>query len=99
MKWYRRRETYLIAGIVFGILIMVFPAVINFSMGPISPFYIESIREEVFGAQAITTPIDALWELIWLSLPAIFIVIVIYWAIGRRRRWAGYDEAVKWARR
>jgi hypothetical protein len=43
--------------------------------------------------------LDVLLELVWLSLPALFITIAIYWAVTRRRRWAGSDEAVKWSRR
>ena len=97
-KWYQRREVYLIAGIVLGITLMALPALTHRAYGPVSPFVAE-YSEPTFGRAELSTPIDALVELFWLVLPAIFFVIALYWIVGRRRRWAGHDSAVKWSRR
>lgn len=98
-KWYRRRELYLVAGIVVGISIMIVPALVHTTMGPTSPFGAVVSPPDRFESQIIMTPVDLIAEFIWLTLPAIFLILAIYWIFGRRSRWAGYDEAVKWARR
>ena len=78
---------------------MLLPALLHNIMGPVSPFNQELLDPHVFSAQTISNPIDALYEFIWLALPAIFVILVIYWIAGRRTRWSGYDDAVKWTRR
>ncbi|MFX0167847.1 MAG: hypothetical protein ACFE89_09055 [Candidatus Hodarchaeota archaeon] len=97
-KWYQRREVYLIAGIAIGITLMMMPAITHLALGPTSPF-LEDNREWFVSGETIASPIDAATELLWIALPAIFFVVALYWIVGRRRRWAGYDSAVKWSRR
>lgn len=99
-KWNRRREFYLIAGLVVGICLMITPALFHASTGflsPMGPPYAWS-EPEVFGG-GIINPLDAIIELFWLVVPIIFLIIVLYVLGGRRTRWAGYDEAVKLTRR
>ena len=95
----RRRELYLIAGLVVGICLMITPALFHVSMGTFSPIRTTWSDPEVFGTGAIVTPLDVIIELFWLVVPIIFLIIVLYILGGRRTRWAGYDEAVKLTRR
>jgi uncharacterized membrane protein len=95
----RRRELYLIAGLVVGICLMITPALFHASMGSLSPFMPSYIDSEVFESQTIPTPLDAIIELLWLVVPIILLIIILYILGGRRTRWAGYDEAVKLTRR
>lgn len=78
---------------------MLFPALVHNMMGPASPFLIGLTDTGILSSEAIHSPFDAILEFIWLALPAIFVILVIYWIVGRRTRWSGYDEAVKWTRR
>ena len=94
----RRREFYLIAGLVVGICLMITPALFHVSMGTFSPIMFTWSEREVFGG-GILNPIDVIFELFWLVVPIIFLIIVLYILGGRRTRWAGYDEAVKLPRR
>ncbi|MDO8055965.1 MAG: hypothetical protein Q6361_03820 [Candidatus Hermodarchaeota archaeon] len=97
-KWYRRRELYLIAGIAFGITLMALPALTHLLLGPVSPFE----RADFYfvpSGELIYSPFDVLIEIFWITLPAIFFIIALYWIIVRRRRWAGHETAVKWSRR
>lgn len=98
-KWNRRRELYLIAGLVVGIFLMITPALFHASMGTFSPPPSSWSGSEVFGSGTIVTPLDVIIELFWLVIPIIFLIIVLYVLGGRRTRWAGYDEAVKLIRR
>ena len=68
-------------------------------MGPVSPFNRVLIEPDVYSSLTILSPYDAIVELVWLGLPAIFVILVLYWVVGRRTRWSGYDDAVKWTRR
>ena len=95
----RRREIYLVAGIFFGIAVMMLPFLVHSTMGPASPFAREHVPSDVYGAQTTLSTYDALAEIAWLALPAIFVILVLYWVAGRRTRWSGYDDAVKWSRR
>jgi hypothetical protein len=96
----RRRELYLIAGLVVGICLMITPALFHASMGSFSPIRTPPAwsEPEVFGS-GIITPLDVIIELFWLVVPIIFLIIILYILGGRRTRWAGYDEAVKLPRR
>ncbi len=78
---------------------MIIPALVHTLMGPTSPFGFSTAVPTFTEATAIISPLDLVYELILLAIPAIFIVIVIYWIAGRRSSWAGYNEAVKWTRR
>ena len=78
---------------------MMLPFLVHSTMGPASPFTREQYTSDVFEAQIILSPYDALVEIAWLALPAIFVILVLYWVAGRRTRWSGYNDAVKWARR
>ena len=95
----RRRELYLIAGLVVGISLMITPALFHASMGTFSPPPSSWSGHEVLGSGTIVTPLDVIIELFWLVAPIIFLIIVLYVLGGRRTRWAGYDEAVKLTRR
>ena len=68
-------------------------------MGPVSPFNRVLIEPDVYSSLTILSPYDVIVELVWLGLPAIFVILVLYWVVGRRTRWSGYDDAVKWTRR
>jgi len=96
----RRRELYLIAGLVVGICLMITPALFHASMGFFSPIRLLPAwsEPEVFGS-GIIGPLDVIIELFWLVVPIIFLIIVLYVLGGRRTRWAGYDEAIKLTRR
>jgi hypothetical protein len=78
---------------------MLLPWLVHIMMGPVSPFLHGLTDMEILSAQAISSPLDAVYEFIWLALPAIFVILVLYWVAGRRTRWSGYDDAVKWTRR
>lgn len=95
----RRRELYLIAGLVVGICLMITPALFHTSMGSLSPFMRVIWEGDVFASQIIVSPLDVIIELFWLVVPIIFLIIVLYILGGRRKRWAGYDEAIKLTRR
>ena len=95
----RRREVYLVTGIAIGIAVMILPALVHTMMGSASPFLGGMTDPAVLSSQIIESPLDVLYEFIWLALPAIFVILVLYWVAGRRTRWEGYDNAVKWARR
>ncbi len=96
----RRRELYLLAGLVVGICLMITPALFHASTGFLSPMEPPPAwsEHEVFGG-GIISPLDVIIELFWLVVPIIFLIIVLYVLGGRRTRWAGYDEAVKLTRR
>ena len=97
-KWYQRRELYLIAGIAIGIALMALPALAHVVLGPVSPFE----RTDMYAVPSgglISSPFDALTEIFWITLPAIFFLAALYWIFVRRRRWAGHETAVKWSRR
>jgi hypothetical protein len=97
-KWYQRREVYLIAGITIGITLMALPAFSHLILGTTSPFE-RTYSDLTFSSELMSSPFDALIEIFWITLPAIFFVVALYWIAGRRRRWAGHDTAVKWSRR
>jgi hypothetical protein len=78
---------------------MMLPILVHATMGPASPFNRVLIEPDFYSSQTILSPFDALAELVWLALPAIFVILVLYWVAGRRTRWSGYDDAVKWTRR
>lgn len=94
----RRRELYLIVGLVVGICLMITPVLFHVSMGTFSPIMSTWTAGEVFGG-GIISPLDVIIELFWLVVPIIFLIIVLYVLGGRRTRWAGYDEAIKLTRR
>ncbi len=98
-KWYKRREMYLVAGIVIGIAVMTIPALVHTMMGLESPFEIAPPISDSFAERGALSSIDVIAEVIWLALPAIFLILALWWVTGRRGRWKGYDEAVKWTRR
>ena len=98
-KWHQRRELYLIAGIAIGITLMALPALTHLALGPVSPFERTDTFSVPSGSGLESSPIDAVVELFWITLPAIFFILALYWFIGRRRRWAGHETAVKWSRR
>ena len=95
----RRRELYLIAGLVVGISLMITPALFHVSMGSFSPIRTTWSDPDVFDTGIIVTPLDVIVELLLIVVPIIFLIIVLYILGGRRTRWAGYDEAVKLTRR
>ncbi|MDO8124089.1 MAG: hypothetical protein Q6364_06885 [Candidatus Hermodarchaeota archaeon] len=95
----RRRELYLIAGLVVGICLMITPVLFHATMGSLSPFTRVYSEGEFWASGTIVTPLDVIIELFWLVVPIIFLIIVLYVLGGRRTRWAGYDEAVKLTRR
>ncbi len=95
----RRRELYLIAGLVAGICLMITPALFHASMGSFSPMVPAWSGRETFAGQIIFNPLEAIIEVFWLVVPIILLIIVLYVLGGRRTRWAGYDEAVKLTRR
>lgn len=104
--WYRRREALLAAGIVLGIGVMALPAIFHILLGPNSPFlraqydYLEPFGPFFFaGSDPVPTPFDFFAEVFWLVLPALIIIVFLYWIAIRRTRWAGYEEAIKWSRR
>jgi hypothetical protein len=78
---------------------MIIPALYHVSMGPLSPFMRVFTEPDIMALQTIRTPIDAIIEVLWLIVPIILLIIVLYVLGGRRSRWAGYDEAVKLTRR
>lgn len=98
-KWYKRREVYLVAGIAIGIVVMTMPALVHTMMGTVSPFMLPPATEDTFVHRGTLASIDILAEVMWLALPAIFLILALWWVAGRRQRWKGYDEAVKWTRR
>ncbi len=98
-KWYWRRVIYLVAGAAIGVTVMLLPALVHTMMGSVSPFNLEPTAPSVFSLEPPTSPIDIVVEFIWLALPAIFVILVLYWVAGRRTRWTGYNDAVKWTRR
>ncbi|MFX1491323.1 MAG: hypothetical protein ACFFBU_03630 [Promethearchaeota archaeon] len=94
----RRRELYLVAGIIFGVTILGIPFIVHLIMGETSPF-IQSVEEpRIYENIALTSPLDVVIEVVWLVIPALFVILALYWIVRRRRRWSGYDEAVKWMR-
>jgi hypothetical protein len=96
VPWFRRRETYLVAGVVMGIIVMAMPAIIHVVLGPQSPF------RDYNGTPYLPTEpslFELVAEIVWLILPALIILFFLYWIVTRRTRWAGYEEAVKWIRR
>jgi hypothetical protein len=78
---------------------MLLPFLVHTMMGPISPLNSVTSGSDVYSSETILSPFDVLAELAWLGLPAIFVILVLYWVAGRRTRWSGYDDAVKWTRR
>jgi hypothetical protein len=78
---------------------MIIPFLIHHMMGPASPFMFALTDPQILSSQIIISPVDAAMEFVWLALPAIFIILVLYWLAGRRTRWKGYDEAVKYTRK
>jgi hypothetical protein len=98
-RW--QREIYLLSGVVLGIFVMVLPALLFTQFNVIPP--VDPIEQTFWdrpqAAMPIITPFDALFELLWLALPALIVILCVYWLFIRRKRWAGYDEAVKWLRR
>ena len=78
---------------------MMLPFIVHTTMGPVSPFNRVLTEPDVYSSLTILSPYDAIVELVWLGLPAIFVILVLYWVVGRRTRWSGYDDAVKWTRR
>jgi uncharacterized membrane protein YccF (DUF307 family) len=97
-KGKKRRELYLIAGIIVGVTLITIPFIVHLLMGQISPFTITLAERPSYRELAITSPLDVVIEVFWLVLPAIFVILALYWIVNRRKRWAGYNEAVKWAR-
>ncbi|MFX1581691.1 MAG: hypothetical protein ACFFCJ_05670, partial [Promethearchaeota archaeon] len=73
-KQYRRRLIYLMAGIIIGVAVMILPWLVHSMMGPVSPFFGECVNPEFWSAQMIISPLDAVYEFIWLALPAIFVI-------------------------
>jgi hypothetical protein len=96
---YQRRIMYLVGGIIVGITVMILPALVHTMMGPSTPFATELTESWAFSSRTIISPLDAIYEFVWLALPAIFVILVLYWIGGRRTRWSGYDDAIKWTRR
>lgn len=78
---------------------MILPALVHTMIGPASPFTEGLTDERLFSSELIISPVDAIAEFLWLALPAIFVILVLYWVAGRRTRWSGNDDAVKWSRR
>ena len=94
----RRREVSLVAGIIIGVTLLTIPFMVHLMMGETSPFIQNRVEPSVYGDITITSPLDVVIELFWLVLPAIFVILALFWIVRRRRRWSGYDEAVKWMR-
>jgi hypothetical protein len=97
-KRYRRKILYPVAGIAIGITVMILPFLVHHMMGPVSPFIHGLTDPQILSSQTIVSPIDAAVEFVWLILPAIVVILLIFWISGRRTRWKGYDEAVKYTR-
>ncbi len=95
----RRRELYLIAGLVVGISLMITPALFHATMGSLSPLWRVYTEGEFLVPSVVVSPLDAIIELVLLVVPIVFLIIVLYILGGRRTRWAGYDEAIKLTRR
>ncbi|MFX1319369.1 MAG: hypothetical protein ACFE9O_09525 [Promethearchaeota archaeon] len=96
---YRRQILYLLAGIAIGITVMILPFLVHYMMGAASPFIQGLTDPQILSSQTIVSPLDAAVEFAWLILPAIVVILLIFWISGRRIRWKGYDEAVKYSRR
>lgn len=93
-----RRELYLIAGIIFGVTLIAIPFIVHLMMGQTSPFIITLAERPTYEVLGIASPLDVVIEIFWLLLPGIFVILALYWIVHRRRRWSGYNEAVKWTR-
>ncbi|TRO50792.1 hypothetical protein E2P61_07755 [Candidatus Bathyarchaeota archaeon] len=98
-KRYRRQILYSVAGIAIGITVMILPFVVHHMMGPASPFIQGLTDPQILSSETIVSPLDAAVEFVWLVLPAIVVILLIFWISGQRIRWKGYDEAVKYTRR
>jgi hypothetical protein len=93
--------THLLGGLVLGIVIMVGPALLLNLFSFAGRVYVtgESLPARFDGALMAASPLEVVIEVVWLVLPALIIILALYWLAIRRTRWAGYDEAVKWSRR
>jgi len=56
---------------------MMLPFLVHSTMGPASPFAREHVPSDVYGAQTTLSTYDALAEIAWLALPAIFVILVL----------------------
>ena len=98
----KRRTTYLLAGLVLGIAIMVGPALLlNLLSSERLAYWAsqEGLIRGLLGAPPSASPLEVVIEVVWLVLPALIIVLALYWLAINRTHWAGYDEAAKWSRR
>ncbi len=98
-RW--QREIYLLSGVVLGVFVMVLPALLfsqTYIIPPVDMFG-QALWDQSRAELLIINPFDVLFELLWLALPALIVILCVYWLFIRRKRWAGYDEAVKWLRR
>jgi hypothetical protein len=92
-----------LAGAVVGIAIMLAPALILAAFP--WPVGLGSFSRESgflwgpFAAYAPASPLDAVVEVVWLVLPALVVILALYWLAAHRTNWAGQDEAAKWSRR
>lgn len=99
----QRRTIYLLTGVVLGIVIMVAPALLLLALP--QALWQSNLRSQflegtgAYGAFPTASPIDIFIEVLWLVLPALIVILALYWLAVHRTRWAGYDEAAKWSRR
>ena len=98
----KRRTTYLLAGLVLGIAIMVGPALLlSLFSGQSGAGWAsqDAVILALRGALPSVSPLEVVIEVVWLVLPALIIILALYWLAIHRTHWAGYDEAAKWSRR
>jgi len=99
----QRRTIYLLAGVVLGIAIMATPGLLLLALP--QALWQRSVPLQflqgwgVYGASAAASPLDVFIEVLWLVLPALIVILALYWLAVHRTRWAGYNEAAKWSRR
>jgi hypothetical protein len=97
----KRRTTYLLAGLVLGIAIMVGPALL-LSLLPIrldTYLWQSGLPARFDDPLASVSPLAVVIEVLWLILPALTIILALYWLAVHRTRSPGYDEAAKLSHR
>lgn len=99
----QRRTIYLLAGVVMGFAIMVAPALFLVTFPQARGLWAVPLQffqgTGVYDAYADVSPFAVFIEVLWLVLPALIVILALYWLAVHRTRWAGYDEAAKWSRR
>jgi hypothetical protein len=99
----QRHTIYLLTGVVLGIAVMAAPSLLLLALP--QTLWQRSVPLQflagwgVYGVSAAASPLDVLVEVLWLVLPALIVILALYWLAVHRTHWAGYDEAAKWSRR